>query len=134
MKRSATSLIVSTVMLCTVGATSQIQAADTLAKIKSTGKIVIGHRESSDPISYVVAGKPVGYAVDICNQFANDIKKELKMPDHRHYILLFTTSFAASLKSTRRSQRSFLLALKRACKRSRRLILSNFTPSCGIHS
>ena len=57
MKRSATSLIVSTVMLCT---TSQIQAADTLAKIKSTGKIVIGHRESSDPISYVVAGKPVG--------------------------------------------------------------------------
>ncbi|MFI7855265.1 transporter substrate-binding domain-containing protein, partial [Acinetobacter baumannii] len=45
-----------------------------------TGKIVIGHRESSDPISYVVAGKPVGYAVDICNQFANDIKKELKMP------------------------------------------------------
>ncbi|MDV8151313.1 amino acid ABC transporter substrate-binding protein [Acinetobacter pittii] len=80
MKRSATSLIISTVMLCTVGATSQIQAADTLAKIKSTGKIVIGHRESSDPISYVVAGKPVGYAVDICNQFANDIKKELKMP------------------------------------------------------
>lgn len=43
MKRSATSLIVSTIMLCTVGATSQIQAADTLAKIKSTGKIVIGH-------------------------------------------------------------------------------------------
>ncbi|MFI8026079.1 hypothetical protein ACFMI7_20450, partial [Acinetobacter baumannii] len=42
MKRSATSLIVSTVMLCTVGATSQIQAADTLAKIKSTGKIVFG--------------------------------------------------------------------------------------------
>lgn len=39
MKRSATSLIISTVMLCTVGATSQIQAADTLAKIKSTGKI-----------------------------------------------------------------------------------------------
>lgn len=78
MKRSATSLIVSTVMLCTVGATSQIQAADTLAKIKSTGKIVIGHRESSDPISYVVAGKPVGYAVDICNQFANDIKKRIE--------------------------------------------------------
>ena len=69
MKRSATSLIISTFMLCTVGATSQIQAADTLAKIKITGKIN-GHRESSDPISYVVAGKPVGYAVDICNQFA----------------------------------------------------------------
>lgn len=59
------------------------QATDTLAKIKSTGKIVIGHRESSDPISYVVDGKPVGYAVDICNNVANEIKKQLKMPTLR---------------------------------------------------
>ena len=81
MKHSATSLIVSALMICTVGGATQVQAADTLAKIKSSGKIIIGHRESSDPISYVVAGKPVGYAVDICNAFANDIKKELKMPN-----------------------------------------------------
>ena len=45
----------------------------------------------------------------------------------RCYILFFAASFAASLKSTRRSQRSFLLALKRACSRSKRFILSNFT-------
>lgn len=54
--------------------------ADTLSKIQTAGKIVIGHRESSDPISYIVAGKPVGYAVDICNQVAAEIKKQLKMP------------------------------------------------------
>lgn len=62
------------------GAFSQVQAADTLAKIKQSGKVVIGYRESSDPISYVVAGKPMGYAIDICNTFAQDLKKELKLP------------------------------------------------------
>ncbi|WP_130802847.1 amino acid ABC transporter substrate-binding protein [Acinetobacter ihumii] len=81
MKHSATSLLVSGFMIFAVGGATQVQAADTLAKIKSSGKIIIGHRESSDPISYVVGGKPVGYAVDICNNFANEIKKDLKMPN-----------------------------------------------------
>ena len=63
------------------GAFSQVQAADTLAKIKQSGKVIIGYRESSDPISYVVGGKPRGYAVDICNNFANELKKTLKMPN-----------------------------------------------------
>ncbi len=39
---------------------------------------MIGYRESSDPISYVVGGKPLGYAVDICNVFAAELKKRLK--------------------------------------------------------
>ncbi len=68
-------------MLMVGGAFSQVQAADTLAKIKQTGKVIIGYRESSDPISYVVGGKPMGYAVDICNNFANELKKDLKMPN-----------------------------------------------------
>ncbi|WP_343596002.1 amino acid ABC transporter substrate-binding protein [Acinetobacter sp.] len=80
MKLSSKSVLATAFMFCAIGGASQVQAADTLAKIKSTGKIVIGHRESSDPISYVVAGKPVGYAIDICNNVANEIKKELKMP------------------------------------------------------
>jgi len=63
------------------GAFSQVQAADTLAKIKQSGKVIIGYRESSDPISYVIGGKPMGYAVDICNNFANELKKTLKMPN-----------------------------------------------------
>ncbi|MFT4020599.1 MAG: amino acid ABC transporter substrate-binding protein [Acinetobacter sp.] len=81
MKHLSKSILASTIILCSIAGTSQVQAADTLAKIKSTGKIVIGHRESSDPISYVVAGKPVGYAIDICNNVANEIKKELKLPN-----------------------------------------------------
>ncbi len=69
------------VVLTASGFISQVQAADTLAKIKKSGKVIIGYRESSDPISYVNAGKPMGYAVDICNNFANELKKDLKMPN-----------------------------------------------------
>lgn len=63
------------------GGMSQVQAADTIEKIKKTGKVVIGYRESSDPISYIVAGKPLGYAIDICNAVASELKKDLKLPN-----------------------------------------------------
>ena len=82
MKKLSTKVMVSTLgVLLAGGAFSQVQAADTLAKIKTSGKVVIGYRESSDPISYIVAGKPMGYAVDICNSVAAEIKKELKLPN-----------------------------------------------------
>ena len=68
-------------ILITSGAITQVQAADTISKIKNSGKVVIGYRESSDPISYIVGGKPMGYAVDICNNFANELKKDLKLPN-----------------------------------------------------
>lgn len=54
---------------------------NTLQKIKDTGKVVVGHRESSAPISYLADGKPVGYAMDICAAVVDELKKELKMPD-----------------------------------------------------
>lgn len=68
-------------MLMAGGAFTQVQAADTISKIKNSGKVVIGYRESSDPISYIVGGKPMGYAIDICNNFANTLKKDLKLPN-----------------------------------------------------
>src|SRR5438445_1805878 len=41
------------------------QQADTLQKIKASGSITIGHRDSSIPFSYVVGGaEPVGFAID----------------------------------------------------------------------
>ncbi|PVZ89935.1 amino acid ABC transporter substrate-binding protein [Serratia sp. S1B] len=69
-------------MVCalSMSATSAF-AVDTLAKIQKTGTLVIGHRVSSQPISYVVNGHPVGYAIDICNDVASEIKKELHMPN-----------------------------------------------------
>lgn len=82
MKKSILSSCSMALSLIFMGAAvTQVQAADTLEKIKKSGKVIIGYRESSDPISYIVAGKPMGYAVDICNQFANELKKDLKMPN-----------------------------------------------------
>lgn len=82
MKMLSTKVLISALSVVLAGgAFSQVQAADTLAKIKTSGKVVIGYRESSDPISYIVGGKPMGYAIDICNNFANTLKKDLKLPN-----------------------------------------------------
>ncbi|WP_343596120.1 amino acid ABC transporter substrate-binding protein [Acinetobacter sp.] len=85
--------------ICFLSATSAF-AADTLAKIQKTGTIVIGHRTSSQPISYVVNGHPVGYAIDICNDVATEIKKELHLPNLRIvYKAVTPTDRFALLKS-----------------------------------
>lgn len=82
MKKLSTKVLATTLgMLMAGDVIGQAQAADTIAKIKKTGKVVIGYRESSDPISYIVGGKPMGYAIDICNNFANQLKKDLKLPN-----------------------------------------------------
>ena len=51
-----------------------------LDHIKQTGKIVIAHRESSVPFSYLDADKkPVGYAVDLCLKLAEAVRKRLEL-------------------------------------------------------
>ncbi|MDF3036711.1 MAG: gltI [Paucimonas sp.] len=66
-----------------LGVTS-VQAEElsgTLKKIKETGSITIGHRESSIPFSYLDdKQQPIGYAMDLCMKVVNAVKKELKMP------------------------------------------------------
>jgi len=52
----------------------------TLDKIKSTGTITIGHRDTSIPFSYYDdKQQPVGYAMDICMKIVDAIKANLKM-------------------------------------------------------
>ena len=54
----------------------------TLKKIKDTGTISIGHRESSIPFSYLDdKQQPVGYALDLCMKIVDAVKAELKMPN-----------------------------------------------------
>ena len=56
-------------------------AQDTLKKIKETGTITLGHRDSSIPFSYYDEKQQVvGYAMDICYKVVDAIKAELKMP------------------------------------------------------
>jgi ABC-type amino acid transport substrate-binding protein len=53
------------------------QAGPVLDEIRNKGRIVIAHRESSVPFSYVDGGKPVGYAVDLCRRVAEAVKNRL---------------------------------------------------------
>ncbi len=57
-------------------------AADaTLAKIQSTATLTIGYRTDAAPLSYVDAnGKPLGYAVELCQQLAAQLQAQLKLP------------------------------------------------------
>jgi glutamate/aspartate transport system substrate-binding protein len=53
----------------------------TLKKIKETGAITIGYRESSVPFSYLDDHqKPVGFAMDICAKIVDAVKTELNLP------------------------------------------------------
>jgi glutamate/aspartate transport system substrate-binding protein len=53
----------------------------TLKKIKETGQITIGHRESSIPFSYLDdKQQPIGYAMDLCMKVVDAVKADLKMP------------------------------------------------------
>src|SRR5258708_30905597 len=54
----------------------------TLKKIKDTGTITLGHRDSSIPFSYYDDKQQVvGYAMDLCNKIVEGVKAELKMPN-----------------------------------------------------
>lgn len=54
----------------------------TLAKIKDSGVIVVGHRESSIPFSYYDNNQNViGYSQDYSNLIVDAVKKELDMPN-----------------------------------------------------
>ncbi len=54
----------------------------TLKKIKDTGAITIGYRESSIPFSYLDdKQQPIGYAMDLCLKVVDAVKTELKMPN-----------------------------------------------------
>lgn len=56
-------------------------ANDTLAKMREGQRIVIAHRESSVPFSYLDDDKrPIGYALDLCLKIVDAIKRELKLP------------------------------------------------------
>ncbi|PIM55275.1 amino acid ABC transporter substrate-binding protein [Roseateles chitinivorans] len=55
-----------------------VAQADTLKKIKDTGSVTMGVRESSGALSYTLGdGKYVGYHVEICQRVLADVQKQL---------------------------------------------------------
>lgn len=74
----AKSAILVAAMLAIGGAHAQTN--DTLKKIKDTGTITMGVRESSGAMSYTLGGgKYTGFHYDVCQRVLADIKKQLNL-------------------------------------------------------
>jgi len=74
-------VLVSTGCASTQGGSSAASSG-TLDRIKATKTLNLGYRDSSVPFSF--AGpeqKPTGYSVDLCNRVADDLKRDLQIPD-----------------------------------------------------
>jgi glutamate/aspartate transport system substrate-binding protein len=60
-------------------------------RLKNGGKIIIAHRESSVPFSYLDQNKkPVGYAVDLCLKIAEAVAKKMGVRDNGVDFLMVT--------------------------------------------
>lgn len=65
------------VALCAAGS-AQAQATDTLKKIKDTGTVTMGVRESSGALSYAMGdGRFGGFHVELCHRALADVQKQL---------------------------------------------------------
>jgi ABC-type amino acid transport substrate-binding protein len=54
----------------------------TLKKIRDSGTIVLGYRDSAVPFSFLSPEKqPVGYSVDLCRRVAGGIQQQLRMSE-----------------------------------------------------
>ena len=61
---------------------SYAQQAPTLEKVKSSGVITIGYRESSIPFAYLDSeSKPTGFGWEICNRIVENVKKSTGRTD-----------------------------------------------------
>lgn len=65
------------------GVAANAQALDgTLKKIKESGTITLGVRDSSIPFSYLDdSQKPIGYSIDLCMKIVDAVKADLKLPN-----------------------------------------------------
>ena len=69
------------------------QVSGTLKKIKETGSITVGYRESSIPFSYLDDKEhPIGYAMDLCMKIVDAVKADLKMPNLKVQLQPVTSS------------------------------------------
>jgi glutamate/aspartate transport system substrate-binding protein len=61
---------------------AEFRSSPTLAKLRASGIVTIGHRSSSLPFSYLDARlQPIGFTVDLCRRIVEDLRA---LPDLRH--------------------------------------------------
>lgn len=81
MRVSKTILTMLVTGIAASGAAHAAELTGTLKKIKDSGSITIGHRESSIPFSYMDdKQKVVGYSHEIAMAVVNEVKKQLNTP------------------------------------------------------
>jgi glutamate/aspartate transport system substrate-binding protein len=81
MKQTLIALALAAVLPVLTAGSAQAQAVDTIAKIKTSGHVTMGVRESSGALSYTVGdGKFVGFHVEVCERVLADLKKSLALP------------------------------------------------------
>lgn len=79
MRKTILSCAVTLTLTATLAATPA-HADGRLEKIKSTGEIALGHRDTSIPFSYLDdKQQPIGYSIDICYGIVEALKKELDL-------------------------------------------------------
>ncbi len=72
------SMLVSAVAMAAALVAAGVAQADTLKKIKDSGVVTMGVRESSGALSYTLGdGKYVGFHVDVCTRALADVQKQL---------------------------------------------------------
>ncbi len=73
--------VLSTLALSALLAVAAPAQADTLKKIKDSGSITLGARESSGALAYTLGdGKYVGFHTEMAQRIAADLQKQLAMP------------------------------------------------------
>jgi ABC-type amino acid transport substrate-binding protein len=84
------SLFLAVAVLLT-GLSAGAQAGPVLDRIKQSGRIVIAHRESSVPFSFLDPQRqPVGYSIDLCLRLAEAVRKKLGLATLKPEFLMVT--------------------------------------------
>ena len=74
------------------GALAQ-ELTGTLKKIRDTGSITVGYRESSIPFGYLDdKQQPIGYGTEVCMKIVDAVKTELKLPNLKVNLQPITSS------------------------------------------
>jgi glutamate/aspartate transport system substrate-binding protein len=62
-------------LLVTLACACATPAPDTLRKIRETGSVTLGYRDSSRPFSFLGdGGQPVGYTIDLCARVVDQVR------------------------------------------------------------
>jgi glutamate/aspartate transport system substrate-binding protein len=83
-KLASSSLLITACLVLALGPSmaSAEGLSPTLQKIKDTGTITIGNRDSSVPFSYLDdAQKPIGFSLELCNLVVAKLKTKLDLPN-----------------------------------------------------